>query len=1184
MRGAFRTPVSPGPSALMPDRVGPYRIVRRLGRGGMGVVYEAAESNPTRRVALKVLVTDFDDPRAQMRFENECQVLAHLQHPAIAQIHTAGSVPLPTGVAMPYFAMELAHGAVPITRFVEDRAFSTRRRIELFLEVLDGVQHGHERGIVHRDLKPANILVDDEGRPKIIDFGLSRATGTGLGLAPLQTRSGELLGTPHYMSPEQTTTGRAVVDERADVYSLGVVLFELLTGRLPYDVEGLGVFAIAQCVREQPALRLGAVDEALRGDLETIVGKALEKLPARRYLSVADLAEDLRRYLNSEAIAARPPSAPYQLRLFARRNKALVAGMLGVFLVSITGTIVSSVYAVRAEQRARDLNREIYTQQLTVARAAIDTGDFHVASEELARTAPERRGWEWRVLGNQATRSELAFSVPGDPRQLPRCGFVEGGRTLLTWRDGGDVVSGFDTGTGARSFELRVGASVQHAVPDPNGTRLFAMSAGEVVAWDVREGSRTWSREVEPGEGCLEFAPSRDRLAVVVKGATEILWLDVGTGRPVRETPVPVGLRTRSFVLADPEDRWVYVAGAAGTRFVDPHTGERLREIPASTWVALDRNHGDLWELPQVPRRSRSLDGRTLVRRDPRTLEPTLRLDMNARRGGPVHVAVSPRGGLLACSYGDGTVLLHDSRSGSEVVELDVMARAPALHWSPDGDVLVGLTVDGDLHLWRHVAAGKPFEFAMEAGARDGAIDTAGRRVVSKGWERASLFDVLTGELLWSVPRPSSMQATSLRGELLVHADKRDGLALLDAADGAERWYRGLGIRTNATAISADGRRVFSGHPDGVVRAWDARTGEALFASTLHGAGRVRDIAVLERHDRVASAGADGVVLWNGRTGEPLLRLPVPECRRVSWSPEGERIAAVCGDRVEVWDAGSGDRVATLEAGGPLDDSDVAFLPGGSRCVVVDTNGGVEVWDTETWELVVRLRTRRSSSGYAARSLAVQGEDRLVVFGGGSVVLLEASPVEPEVAARRDALARADLLIDTVLEGELLVDRALEDIGRATWVDRSTRQLAIDQLEARGQNARELDEAAWLLCRHRGGTAEQFERALALAEAACADQPDRRSFQNTLGLARYRNLDYAGAVEVLGRSGQDATEPTDLAFLAASLHALGRTSEAQTVFARLRDHAGYPDFGNDLETRHLVREAEATLQVPGVPR
>ena len=354
---ASAAPAATDSGWLVGKHVGRYRVKRLIGAGGMGAVYEALQEQPRRVVALKVVRPGFTPASALRRFEQEAEVLGRLRHPGIAQIYEAGLHETETG-ALSYFAMEYVIGGKPITAYAAAKSLPVRRRLELFAEVCDAAHHGHQKGVVHRDLKPDNILVDGSGRAKIIDFGVARALDADPLLSGVQTGAGQVIGTLAYMAPEQCAGDPHDLDTRGDVYALGVVLYELLTGRLPLDVRGVPPLEAVRRIRDQTPAPLSAQDRALRGDAETIVLKALQKERERRYQSAAELRADIVRYLRSEPIAARPPGVVHQVRLLARRRRGafFAAAVLTVgLLVGLGGLTVGLVKALHEAERARHI-------------------------------------------------------------------------------------------------------------------------------------------------------------------------------------------------------------------------------------------------------------------------------------------------------------------------------------------------------------------------------------------------------------------------------------------------------------------------------------------------------------------------------------------------------------------------------------------------------------------------------------------------------------------------------------------------------------------------------------------------------------------------------------------------------------------------------------------------------------
>jgi non-specific serine/threonine protein kinase/serine/threonine-protein kinase len=391
----------------VPERIGRYQIIRRIGRGGMGSVYEAEQDSPRRTVALKIIRAGVISPQLMQRFQYEAEVLGRLQHPGIAQIYEAGvfrAEDQPDHEPQPYFAMELIDG-LPITEYCQVHQLGTRERLELLARVSDAVQHAHQRGVIHRDLKPGNILVvsgtgaesSESGsrsgsahgaQPKVLDFGVARATDSDIQTTTLRTDIGQLIGTVPYMSPEQASGDPGEIDTRSDVYALGVLAYEVLAGRLPYDIRQKMIHESLRIIREDPPTPLSSANRMFRGDVETIVATALTKEKERRYQSASALASDIRRYLNDEPIAARPPSALYQFRKFAQRNRAVVAGIVTTVLALVIGLAATIWYAAgESEQRALAVDNEriaLEQERRASEKATEATANMQLATRRAA--------------------------------------------------------------------------------------------------------------------------------------------------------------------------------------------------------------------------------------------------------------------------------------------------------------------------------------------------------------------------------------------------------------------------------------------------------------------------------------------------------------------------------------------------------------------------------------------------------------------------------------------------------------------------------------------------------------------------------------------------------------------------------------------------------------------------------
>ena len=428
--------------------VGEFEIIRIIGIGGMGHVYEAKQMHPHRSVALKIVKSAAATPATLHRFEMESEMLARLQHPGIAQVYDSGHQ-IHDDVLLPYFAMEYVPGSRSITDYAEEEHLSREGRLAIFLRVCEAIQYGHGRGVIHRDIKPSNILITSSGRPKVIDFGVALMAGSD-DVERTVTTTGNFVGTLQWSSPEQCGDDPHDVDVRTDVYSLGVLMYQLMTGELPYVLKGIPLYRAPLVIRETKPTSPQKIDPTIPLEIEQILMKALAKERESRYESVADLAMDIKRFLNSQPILAKPPSTMHRLRLYARRNQLKFRAGIVVFIALIVGVAGLIWGFVESEARQEDMQKALvveekarsiaeqkaYVAMIGTSQAAIANDSWEMARRHLAGTKRELRGWEWNYLRGIVDQSLRTWMI-GD--RLTSLTTSPSGRNILLMYEGGRV-------------------------------------------------------------------------------------------------------------------------------------------------------------------------------------------------------------------------------------------------------------------------------------------------------------------------------------------------------------------------------------------------------------------------------------------------------------------------------------------------------------------------------------------------------------------------------------------------------------------------------------------------------------------------------------------------------------------------------------------------------------------------
>src|SRR5438552_8972794 len=732
------------------DKIGRYKLLQQIGEGGCGVVYMAEQTEPVRRrVALKVIKLGMDTKQVIARFEAERQALALMDHPNIAKVLDAGA----TETGRPYFVMELVRG-IKITEFCDEKSVPTGDRLKLFTQVCQAIQHAHQKGVIHRDIKPSNILVtvnDGVPVPKIIDFGIAKATAGPLTDKTFFTAFEQFIGTPAYMSPEQAEMTSLDIDTRTDIYSLGVLLYELLTGRTPFDPSELlqsGLDEMRRTIREKepdrPSTRLSTMAEGelttvakhrhteaprlihlVRGDLDWIVMKCLEKDRMRRYETANGLASDIQRHLNNEPVVARPPSTVYRFQKLVRRNKLAFAGASAVAVALVVGAAVSTWQGIRAthfRRQAQDqagraeaealTNRQnIYAAHMNLANLALEThnlGRFrellekHVPKSEArtSNSAADLRGWEWRYLYAQCHSDDIGI-LARNKKQVSSVCFSPDGRLLAAAGDDGLVrLWDFNTRAELPSFETFAASldptalDINHAVAfSPDGRRLGAGGPNrEIRIWDVatREQLAVLTGHTN-SISSIAFSPDGKLLASAGwYDGTVRLW-DLSSQHP--HQAAIVGAKNALCVAFSRDGNTLVVSAAEEPvklyNISKPESPQLLTQSLASQWIisVAFSPDGTLLAL------AGSYDSAVHLYEFPslRRLPP-----LRGHAGILWNVAFSPDGWRLASGGSDRNICLQTLADPDETVTLmgddnQVMAVA----FSPDGKTLVSGSSDG---------------------------------------------------------------------------------------------------------------------------------------------------------------------------------------------------------------------------------------------------------------------------------------------------------------------------------------------------------------------------------------------------------------------------------------------------------------------------------------------------------
>jgi WD40 repeat protein/serine/threonine protein kinase len=1229
------SPAREGPGT----KIGHYELLELIGEGGMGLVYLAEQKEPVRRkVVLKIVKPGMDSKQVIARFEAERQVLAILDHPNIAHVFDAGT----TETGRPYFVMEYVKG-MSITRYCDEKKLSIEKRLRLFEQVCEGIHHAHQKGIIHRDIKPSNILISvhgDKAVPKIIDFGIAKAITQPLTDKTFVTFQGQLLGTPEYMSPEQVDLATQDIDTRSDIYSLGVVLYELLAGVLPFEEESFGrrgFSEIQRTIREvepaSPSIRLTSLGEkaktiaASRGtqvvplarrlhrELEWIPLKAMRKDRCRRYRSASEMADDVRNYLNGLPLIAGPETAIYRVQKFVRKHAGSVATVALIAATIVIGLIVSIAMYFRAEsmraqaeqareketiartqaenaeratkQKAEELRWSNYVNTIQLADAKHREGNARQVRELLDSCPEDLRGWEWNRLDYIHDQSLMTF-VANHGRIFAAI-FSPDGRRIIT--SGSDkTIRMWDSETGK---ELNVLQGHEDIIEDldisPDGKRIVSGSDDKTIKlWNAQTGIEIATlRGHQYWVTSVAFSPDGSKIVSGSGDGTMKLW-DAQS--------------CNELITLKAHQEWIdaVIFSPDGKYIVSCSDDNTIKLWDAETGTAVATFTGHQHSIMSV---AFSPDGKKLVSgsKDKTVkvwdvLTGVAMITIPSHDGQVWSVAFSPNGEFIASGGADNTVRIWDAETGNELKKFRghnwIIA---SVQFSPDGKHLVSASLDDTVKLW-DVTIDR--ELTKYPGHSDItwsiAFSKDGKIIISGSADSTiKLWDTQTGEelktILGRVHYPSSAfsvssVAFSPDGKCIASGARLDKtIRLWDASTGIELMaLRGHKDGIGSVAFSPSGSYIASGSKDKTIKLWDVSSGTEIMTLQGH-ENAVRSVSFSPDGKQLVSGSVDKTIkLWDLSSQRELMTFRGHEgnvwC--VTFSPDGKRIASASVDRTaKIWDAATGAELITLQGHRDILSS-VKFSPDGKRLITAGRDAIARLWDSATG---AELMTLRADSPILCVAFSPDGKTIAASTSDGYLLLWESTAPAGGYEPRRNA-EEARRLVERLYRKYGFYHDVISQLQSDATIEPSFRKIASHIANShRWEDGDKLMKEARETVISSDRSIEEYQTALEKASKANSWEPNDPAILNTLGAAQYRLDSYEEALNTLVRSAQllsaagEEPDPVNIAFTAMTVHQIGRSDEAKAALKQLRELCKDWPFDEDMEFQALLAEAEQLI-------